>query len=106
PEVEADSVLARKLMIAGQSVGSLATATQLAPDVNLIGGGSLTTVLAQASTDGLALSLWSNSTGTLISDEPVMLAGVDSVLAYSDASGLTFALSPAQSETTFGSLLV
>lgn len=46
------------------------------------------TVFASPTGGGLDLSVWSNTTGTLISGAPTSIAGVNSLLDFDDASGL------------------
>ncbi|GAA5506197.1 Ig-like domain-containing protein [Novipirellula caenicola] len=45
-------------------------------------------VFAWAGEDGLQLSLWSNETASMISTDPIEVAGVSSLLDFDDASGL------------------
>lgn len=87
------SVELRRLTV-GDELTATSTSVMVAAGTTVIGGGTTTTLLAQPTDGGLALSLWSNSTATLISPEPVTIAGAVSILGYNDNSGLVFAWVP------------
>lgn len=76
---------------AGETLATIGTAAEVAADSRLISGGALTTLVAQPVEDGLSLSLWSNSTGTMIDGGTATVSGLSEVIAYSDDSGLVFA---------------
>jgi len=75
-------------------ITSSATSVMVAVGTTAIGGGTSTTVIAEPTQQGLALRLWSNATATMISPEPVTIAGAESILGYSDDTGLVFAWVP------------
>jgi len=78
----------------GEELTASSTSVMVAAGTDAIGGGTTTTLIAQPTDGGLALSLWSNSTATLITPEPITIAGASSILGYSDDSGLVFAWIP------------
>lgn len=80
----------RRLSV-GDEISSSTTSVMVAAGTTAVGGGTTTTLIAQPTDSGLALSLWSNSTETMISPEPITIAGASSILGYNDDSGLVFA---------------
>ncbi|MFG0263183.1 MAG: cadherin-like domain-containing protein, partial [Novipirellula sp. JB048] len=65
------------------------TTTQVPADTTVIASESgPRSVLAWAGETGLKLSLWSNETASLITPQPIEVAGVNRLLAFDDASGL------------------
>jgi hypothetical protein len=94
PRSPDDSPVELRQLTVGDDITSSATAVMVAPGTTAVGGGLTTTLIAQPTDGGLALSLWSNSTATLISPEPVTIPGVASILGYSDDTGLVFAWVP------------
>lgn len=94
PQSLDDSTVELRQLIVGDEITSSATSVLVAAGTTAIGGGTSTTVIAEPTQQGLALRLWSNSTATMISPDPVMIAGAESVLGYSDDTGLLFAWVP------------
>ncbi len=90
PRSETGPVVVHQLFATGGGISSWETATVIAPGASVIGGGAVTTVIAEPIEGGLVLSLWSNSSGTVVSSERVAVAGAQQLLAYSDSSGLAF----------------
>jgi len=68
------------------------TQTLVASTTRLIAGEGGTTVIAEPTDWGLDVSLWSNSTGTIISPQPVAIPGGIQVLAYGEATALLYVL--------------
>jgi len=89
-----DSPVELRQLTVDEELTASSTSVMVAAGTDAIGGGTTTTLIAQPTDGGLALSLWSNSTATLITPEPVTIAGASSILGYSDASGLVFAWVP------------
>lgn len=71
---------------------AVSTDSLVSPAARLIAGEGVTTVIAEPTETGLAVSLWSNTTGAIISSEPVSLPGAIRVLAYGEATGLLYVL--------------
>jgi|GEM_PF-1703549 len=92
PGGESDSAVVRQLFAASGGITSWETTTSVKPGASLISGGAVTTVIAEPTASGLDLSLWSNSTGTLVGNQQVPVAGAEKLLAYSDSTGLAFVL--------------
>jgi len=68
------------------------TQTLVPANARLIAGEGVTTVIAEPTDWGLDVSLWSNSTGTIISHQPVAILGGIQVLAYGEATALLYVL--------------
>lgn len=98
PDGDSDSVVVHQLFASSGGITSWGTTTTVTPGTQVVTGGAVTTVIAEPIVGGLGLSLWSNSTGTIISSERVPVMGAEKLLAYSDASGLAFVLLSEDSE--------
>lgn len=94
PQSTSDLAVKLRQLAVGETITSSATSVTVAAGTTAIGGGTATTLIAQPTGGGLELSLWSNSTATLISPESVTIDGAASILGYSDDSGLVFAWIP------------
>ncbi|HBJ37806.1 MAG TPA: hypothetical protein DDZ51_24225 [Planctomycetaceae bacterium] len=94
PQSFDDSAVELHRLTVGETLAASSTSVMVAAGTTAIGGGTTTTLIAQPADGGLALSLWSNSTATLITPETVTIAGASEILGYNDASGLVFAWVP------------
>src|SRR5690606_34925450 len=103
---DSDPVVVRQLFATGGGISSWETATAVAPGAKLMGGGAVTTVIAEPVDGGLGLSLWSNSSGTVVGSQRVPVAGAEKLLAYSDSTGLAFVLMAADGESASRSIAV
>jgi len=106
PKADADAPVALRRLTASEQLTTVSTSTVVAAGTQAIGGGSVTTLLAEPNDQGLALSLWSNSTGTLISQTAVIVPGAQSILGYSDSTGLVYAWVPAANDDSSPSVVV
>lgn len=94
PVATEDSDVELRQLAVGEEITSASTSVFVAAGTSTIGGGTSTTVIAEPTEGGLELRLWSNSTATMISPEAVTIPGAESILGYSDDSGLVFAWVP------------
>jgi len=106
PKADGDDPVAVRRLTVGDQLTTAATSTVVAAGTQAISGGSVTTLLVEPAEQGLALSLWSNSTGTLIGQSPVIVPGAQSILGYSDATGLVYAWVPAANDESSPSIIV
>lgn len=85
-------------VIFGEEIVSVGTSVLVSEDTQVFGGGKSTSIISQKTEDGLALWLWSNSTATPIHPNTVTIPGAESVLGYSDDTGLVFTWVPGTEE--------
>jgi len=84
----ADTAL--RTIAAGETIQVSSTTTLVGAGTRVTSGGEITTVISTPTDDGLRLQLWSNATGTEISNGGVEIAGGIEVLSYDEATGLVF----------------
>ncbi len=106
PRGDGGPVVVHQLISASGGISSWDTATSVDPNATLAGGGAVTTVIAEPSELGLALSLWSNSSGTVIGAPQIAVEGGERLLAYSDPTGLAYVLLSADADETGRSVAV
>ena len=72
-----------------ENITTVETTTIVAPGSTAISSASGNrSVIASPDSDGLVLMLWSNSTATQISSNPIVVSGISELLAFDDVFGL------------------
>lgn len=102
---DAETVLLHRIL-PGEMPTTMPTSTVLAPATRLLAGEGVTSIVAEPQAEGIAVSLWSNVTGTAISPAPVTFPDALRVLAYGETSGLLYVAVPSVANQAGQSILV
>lgn len=102
---DADAVVLHRF-VNGETPAAIPTSTILAPATRLLAGEGVTSIVAEPRADGIAVSLWSNVTGTAISAAPAIILDAFRVLAYGESAGLLYVAVPTASGQAGQSILV
>lgn len=102
---DAEAVVLHRF-VAGETPIATPTGTLLAPATRLLAGEGVTSIVAEPQAEGIAVSLWSNVTGTAISVAPATIPDAFRVLAYGEAAGLLYVAVPSATDQAGQSILV
>jgi len=96
---QSDSSTLLRAIAVGSSIVVGTTTTSVGAGTRVTGGGSLSTVISTPTDNGISLRLWSNATGTEITEVATEVVGGREVVSYDDASGLVLVRNAADSVT-------